>query len=92
VTLLVYVLVLLAVGVPIYWLEAAWGRAKLRDRLAGDGWTLVEARWRPAFPLRQARFAVEVDRDGQRVRGTARVGGSWTGPVFSNHVDVDFPT
>lgn len=49
VILLVYVLVLIAVAVPIYWLEAAWGRAKLRDCVAREGWTLVEVHWRPAF-------------------------------------------
>ena len=73
----------------MHWLEAMYGRARLRRYLARNGWTLRSLRWRPTWPLRQVRFHVEVERDGDRRSGTALLGGDWSGPVWSRRIEFE---
>lgn len=81
---------LLVVSFFVYWLEAMYGRVLLKEHLAVDGWTLRKAQWRPTIPFRQARFRFDAERDGRRVSGRARLGGYWSGPVFSKSVELDW--
>lgn len=69
-----------------------YGRVVLTEHLAVDGWTLRKAHWRPTIPFRQARFRFDAERDGRRVSGRARLGGYWSGPVFSKSVELDWTT
>ena len=71
-------------------IEAAWGRVKLVDYLRGQGCTVRSTRWRPRWPIRQAKFRIEVERGGQRATGTALVGGEWTGPIWSRAIDFEW--
>ena len=81
-------LVLIAVAVAIYWLEAVYARGCLRRHLDDKGLVLRKARWRPLLPLRQVRFVVEAEHHGHPVKGEARLGGYWTGPVFSRRIEL----
>lgn len=67
------------VSLSIYWLEAMFGRSRLR--LEGQGYIVRGDRWRPTIPFGDARFAVGASiADGQVVTGRAVVGGpmDWT--------------
>jgi hypothetical protein len=81
---------LVAMAAAVYWLEAIYGRRRLRRFVAQQGWVLRTASWRPLIPFRQVRFHVEVEQEGQLRRGTARLGGLWTGPVFSSRIEFDW--
>ena len=80
-----FVLVVLTFGA--YWLEAIYGRRQLRRFAADERWVVQTMRWRPLIPFRQVRFKLEVERDGQLRRGEARLGGLWTGPVWSRRIE-----
>lgn len=74
----------------VYWLEAMFGRWRLRRYLLAQGTVLTVARWQPSIPFRNARFAIEATNDGHPLQGIAVVGGPWTGPVFSRRLEVNW--
>jgi hypothetical protein len=77
-------------GLGLTALEAALGRRELRRYVEARGYALEKARWLPFIGLRQVRFKVQLERDGQVIAGSAFVGGHLTGPAFSSRIEFDW--
>jgi hypothetical protein len=78
-------------GAGVLWVEAIFGRYKLRRYVEARGYRLNTARWRgPLLGLRQAQYRVTVERDGRSTAGRAYLGGWFTGPVWSSKIEFDW--